>query len=145
MDRRVSTRRPPTRNPSLDHPDLQALREQDAADDERFDPFGEAMKKRWKLYVVGAVIFFPLVTALLTPAGFSALYFQIPIAAAYGTYLAYARPTGVMAALATLAAGLLSLLATGHLHLDFSIVVAMIAYAFVGYVIGISEYSKLIR
>ena len=64
------------------------------------------MKKRWKMYVLGAVIFFPLATWFFTPAGFQSLWFQLLVSAAYGTFVALYRPTGYTAMISTILAGL---------------------------------------
>jgi hypothetical protein len=107
------------------------------------DPFGARQRRRWLLYVVGSVVFFPLMTWFFTPAGFQAMWFQALASAAYGTYLAYARPMGITAAIATVVTGLAIQAVTDHIAISFALVISILIYAAIGYIVGMSEYSKL--
>ena len=94
--------------------------------------------------MIGAVIFFPLITWFFTPAGFQMLWLQIPIAAAYGAVVSFLRPTGITAVALTLLAGLAVQAVTGHLAIGFGLMMSMIIYGVVGQVVGIGERSKVI-
>lgn len=121
------------------------MRAADRARDLDLHPLSARNKRRWKLYVLGAMIFFPLVTYVLTETGLRALWFQLPVAALYGTYVAYARPSAVPAALATVAAGVLTQLVAGVSRNDVHglvFVLGLILYLAVGLVVGVTETSN---
>lgn len=125
-------------------PEIRRLREEDLARDEALDPFSERGKRRLTMYVVGSVIFFPLVTWFFTPAGFQSLWFQWIVSVAFGSFVALKRPTGVTAVLATLAAGLLVQAFTGHVAVGFGLLMSLTIYGFVGALVGFGEMSRII-
>ena len=148
-------RRPrcPRAAPQLHEPELVRIRADKAARLQELEPFNPLkpleplsprLKRRWKMYVIGAVIFFPLATWFFTPAGFKSLWFQVLVSAAYGSYLAHARPTGTGAVLSTLLAGLTILGFTGHAAPGFGLLMSLVFYGLIGAVIGIGEHSKLL-
>lgn len=96
------------------------------------------------MYVIGSVICFPIVTWFLTPAGFQSLWFQVLVSAALGTFVAFLRPTGVMAMLSTSCAGLAIQAFTGHAGLSFALLMSLIFYSVIGAAVGIGEASRLI-
>ena len=109
-----------------------------------FRPLNARLKRRLKLYVICAVICFPLATWFFTPAGFKSLWFQVLASAAYGSYVALARPTGVAAVLSTVLTGLVILAFTGHAGLGFGFLMSMMFYTIIGFFISIGETSKLL-
>lgn len=94
---------------------------------------------RRKHHLVGATILFPLFTAFLTPAGFQAMWLQLPIAGLLGLYLHKRRPGMGEAGAATTLAGLLTLAAAGRLWLSFGTLTSVIFYGLLGFALGISE------
>jgi hypothetical protein len=89
--RRQKTPPVPPRRPQLHEPELVRIRAEKAARLQELEPFNPLkpleplsprLKRRWKMYVIGAVIFFPLATWLFTPAGFKSLWFQVIVSAA---------------------------------------------------------------
>ncbi|MDA1195448.1 MAG: hypothetical protein O2894_09725, partial [Planctomycetota bacterium] len=99
--------------PRIDDPELEAMRAAERAVDASLHPFAERGLRRLKIYVIGSVVFFPLMTWVFTPAGLGMLWLQLLIAAAYGAYLAWVRPGGLQSALATLLAGVITQSAAG--------------------------------
>ena len=125
-------------------PEIERMRVEDRARDEALRPFSEGSKQRWKMYVLGAVIFFPLVTWFFTPAGFQSLWFQLLVSAAYGTFVALYRPTGYTATISTLLAGLSIQAWTGHASIGFGLMMSLIFYGFIGTLVGIGETNRML-
>ena len=128
----------------FDAPELQALRAADEARDRDFDRFSQAALRRWKLYVLGAVLCFPVYTWFFTSAGFQSLWFQVLVSAALGTFFAFQRPTGSPAVAATVGAGLIIQAWTGHIMPSFGLLMTVIFYGLLGGALGVAERGKLI-
>ena len=126
----------------LPNEELQKLHAEREALHEHFNPFGERLRKRAGMYVLGAVVFFPLMNWFLTPVGFQALWFQILVSIVYGIVVAYWRPNATQAALLTLMAGYAIMAVTGQLNISLSLMLSTIFYVCFGAAIGITESSK---
>jgi len=109
----------------------------------RLDFWNPAQRVRVLRYVLGAVLLFPLATWFFTPAGFSALHWQIPIAAAFGAAFGLLRPTGFLAGALAVAAGLATQVVTGHCAIGFAFLMSLIFYGFVGAFLGVGEHLKM--
>lgn len=133
------------RRPLIDDPELEALRAADRARDVALNPLGEQGKRRLRIYVLGACVFFPLANYVFTPSGFGGLWLQLLVAIAYGTFVALRRPGVAMCALVTVFAGLLIQAyngVTGAVTSNFYILLAMILYGTAGALIGFRENDK---
>lgn len=131
--------------PRFRDPELEAMRSADHERDLALLTFSPGNNRRWKHLVIVSMIAFPLATFLFSPSGFGRLWLQLPLAALYGTYRHFARPTGFAAILATLITGTLAQLAAcaflGPLQL-MSLVVTLPAYGCAGAIVGLSERSR---
>ena len=127
--------------PKIGDPELEAMREADRQIDASMRPLSERGKRRWKAYVLGSMVFFPLATWMLTPAGLNGLWLQLIVAALYGTFLAFARPTGILAALVTLLAGVVTQAIagtpTGGFH-GLLLTLGLCMYATLGFILGMT-------
>ena len=139
---------PPPPPPRIQDPELDAMRAEDRARDLELHPFSDLNKRRWKMYVIGAMVYFPLVTCIFTSAGFGALWFQLIVAALYGSYLAFARPSGIPAALGALLAGVLTQAVVGLPRTKgagLAFVLGLFMYACGGLLVGVTERSKILN
>jgi len=128
----------------LNDPELVQMRAESAARERELLPFSVTNNRRWKMYVLGATIFFPCATWFFTPAGFQSLWFQVLVSAAYGSFIAFVRPTGYLAVLATMAAGLSIQAFTGHGGVGFMLGMSMLIYGLIGCVVGLGEMNRLL-
>ena len=137
----------PVRKPLIHDPELEAMRAADRARDAQLHPFSDEGKRRLKMYILGSMVFFPLVTYVLTPAGLGSLWFQLLIAIAYGTFVALCRPAMVLCAVTTVLAGLSIQAVCGvtdsKTH-GFLLVLSLFLYGTVGLLLGFNEHSKQI-
>lgn len=133
------------RQARFDDAELNALRAADHARDEELRPFGPLMRRRLRLYVLGSLIGFPLASWLLTPVGFHVLWFQLPMAALYGVFVALVRPGMTLCAGATMSVAALihsvHRLQGGSAPM-FYMLLAMVLYAGFGAVLGFREHDR---
>jgi hypothetical protein len=123
--------------------DLAAFRASREARLARFDFWNPRRRSRLLHYVIGAVLLFPVATWFFTPVGFSALHWQIPIAAALGAAFALLRPTGFLAGALSVAAGLATQVVTGHPAVGYGLLMSLVFYGFIGVFLGYGERLKL--
>jgi len=141
VPRTLLSERPP-REPKIDDRELESLRQADREIDAAMHPLNERGKRRWKIHVLGSVVFFPLITWFLTPAGFDGLWLQLIVAAAYGTFIAFARPAGITASVVTLLAGLMTQVIAGTPTNHFSgllFTLGLFMYATLGFILGMTQ------
>ena len=124
-------------------PEIERLRAADRQRDAALHPLSEESLRRLKMYVLGAVIFFPLATWFFTPAGLQSLWFQVLVSAAYGAFVALFRPTGFTAMISALAAGLAIQAWTGHVAVGFGLMMSLMFYGFIGILVGMGEMSRM--
>ena len=133
------------RQPLIDDPELNAMRAADEARQASLHPFSEEGKRRLRLYIVGACVLFPLANWFFTPSGFDAMWLQLLVAIAYGTYVALARPGVAMCALVTVLAGMI---VQGYLGVSsgvrgsFYVLLAMILFGTAGALLGFRENDR---
>jgi hypothetical protein len=109
---------------------------------ERFDPLGNRAVRRTRAYVLGAVIFLPLLNAFFSPLGFGALGVQVTVAAAYGVAVAALRPRWVAGGLLLVLAGSLTMLLAGIRPIGVDVIWAYLAWMSAGTAVGVQEEMK---
>ncbi len=87
---------------------------------ERFRVHSPRFRLRLKHYLLGSLVFFPLMTWLFTPVGLMRLWLQLPLAALLGLALAYMRPRGTQAMLLMLLFGLVNWFIVGGLPIGIN-------------------------
>lgn len=99
----------------------------------------ERRRRRRIRVLAGAVLLLPLFTWFFTPAGFTRLWLQVPLAAGYGLWFWARRPGPAEGAAGTVAAGLLTLLASGCTQVGFGFVLSLFFYGLLGLALGAAE------
>jgi len=133
------------RRPMIDDPELEAMREGDRARDAALDAFTPEGWRRLRIHVLGACVFFPLARFVLVSGDFGALWLQLPLAAAFGAFVALARPGPALCSVSTILVGVLIESIGGTPNGprgNFYLLLAMILYGTAGFLIGSRESDK---
>jgi len=135
----------PAPAPLIEDPELDAMRAADQARDEGLRTFNARGKRRLKMYILASVVFFPLVACVLTPAGLNTLWFTVLVAAAYGAFVALARPGMLLCSVATVLTGLLIQSVHGAPSSSaegFAFTLALFLYGTAGLFVGYTEQRR---
>jgi nitrate reductase NapE component len=109
---------------------------------DRFELRSPRRMRRLKTFVIGSVVLFPLLTAVVTSLGFGGYVWQVLLAAVYGSVLGVWRlGPGFTAALTMLTGFVTVKVVSGSslFELSFGSILALALYGIVGFAIGISD------
>lgn len=116
-----------------------AERELDLAS--RFDLTSPRNMRRWRHYLAGSAVAFPLLMWLLTPIGMRFVFFHLIAAAAFGTAMAFLRLRGARVGFALMSAAALDCVLSGHGYFLGRVlgVIALAVFFLLGLALGVSE------
>lgn len=113
---------------------------------ERFDWLNPHFRRRLKHYVMGAVIFLPLFSWVLTPVGLTRLWLQIPLAALFGVGLAASRASGVSSVALCVLYGTIHYFVVGGMRISFfnpglflMMAITLLFWTVLGWALGTAE------
>jgi hypothetical protein len=109
---------------------------------DRFELRSPRRLRRLKIFVIGSVVLFPVLTAVVTSLGFRGYGWQILLAAVYGGVLGVWRLGAGFTAALTMLTGIVTVkVVSGSslFSLSFGSILALALYGIIGFAIGISD------